>query len=217
MTAICDPFGTKEAAEKAAKEAKTAEERIRAEEAARRYRITEGNANIETAFKQYNPAFYSNFEQTYKNNFNPQVDEQYSEARDKLIAALAGRGTLGGTVGTNALAKAAETRDKSRIQVGSEAGQAASDLKGRVENQKSNLYALNQSAADPEGIMTRATGAATALNAPPQYSQLGQLFNSALAPYALYRESLANSAGPAYRYPGASSGASRGSGSVVRG
>jgi hypothetical protein len=214
---MCDPFGTRKAAEKAAKEAKNAEERIRAEEAARRYRITEGNTNIDTAFKQYDPAYYDTFEQTYKNNFNPQVDQQYSEARDKLIAALAGRGTLGGTVGTNALAKAAKVRDDSRIQVGSEAKTAATDLKGRVENQKSNLYALNQSAADPEGIMTRATGAATALAAPPQFSQLGQLFSTALAPYALYRESLANSAGAPYRYPGQSSGTSKGSGSVVRG
>jgi hypothetical protein len=214
---MCDPFGTRAAAEKAAKEAKNAEERIRAEEAARRYRITEGNQKIDSAFAQYDPAYYSAFEETYKNNFNPQVDQQYSEARDKLIAALAGRGTLGGTVGTNALAKAAKTRDDSRIQVGSEAKTAATDLKGRVENQKSNLYALNQSAADPEGILTRATGAATALAAPPQFSQLGQLFSTALAPYATYRESLANSAGPAYRYPGQSAGASRGSGSVVRG
>jgi hypothetical protein len=62
------------------------------------------------------------------------------------------------------------------------------------------LYLLNAAAADPEGARAQAIGAATALTAPPGYSQLGQIFSSVLDPIMAYQRANVNSPGNPYTY-----------------
>mgnify|MGYP001004377967 FL=1 len=70
-----------------------------AAEAARQSRIREGQANIDTAFGQFDDNYFGNFQKSFTDFYNPQIADQYARAKDKLIAALAGRGTLESTVG----------------------------------------------------------------------------------------------------------------------
>lgn len=197
---MCDPFGTKKAAKKAAKISAQAEAEAKAAEAKRQADIALGNTNIDNAFAQYNPAYYDTYKQTYVNAQNPQIDDQFAKAKDKLIAALAGRGTLDGTAGFAKMAEAQKVNDNARIQVANEAENATADLKGRVSDKKTGLYALNQAAADPVGAQAQATGAATALAAPAATSPLGDIFANILAPYAAFRQSQAYAAPAGYKY-----------------
>jgi chorismate mutase len=201
---MCDPFGTKKAAKKARDIAAGADAETKAQEAKRQADILQGNTNIDTAFAQYTPEYYDTYKGAYTGTQNPQIDEQYARAVDKLTAALAGRGTLDSTVGAAKMAEAKAINDRSRIQVANEAENAAGELKGRISDKKTSLYALNQAAADPQGISAQATGAATALAAPAATSPLGDLFASILAPYAYYQQSRVNAAPPSYKYSFAS-------------
>lgn len=196
---MCDPFGAKKEAKKARKDAKRAEEEAKAKEAKRQADILLGNQRIDQAFGQYDDNFYGGYKRAYAGNYNPQVEEQYATSLDKLKAILAGRGQLTGTVGINKLGELFKKRDDTLAQVGNDAENAAADLRGRVEKQKTGLYSLNQASADPEGIAARATAEATSLSAPPSYSPLGEVFASILNPYLNYQAAQVNAA-PAYGY-----------------
>lgn len=196
---MCDPFGSKKAAKRARRDSERAARETKAQEEKRQADILQGNQNIDTAFGQYDDGFFGGYKDAYTGNYNPQIDDQFGGALDKLKAILAGRGQLGGTVGINKIGDLVEKRDEARAQVGNDAETAAGDLRSRIEKSKTNLYSLNQASADPQGIMARATGEATSLAAPPSYSPLGELFSSTLAPYLAYQQS-ARYAAPAGTY-----------------
>ncbi len=209
---MCDPFGTKAAAKKSAKIAAQGEAETKAAEAKRQADILAGNANIDSAFSQYTPGYFDTYKAAYTGAQNPQIDDQYAKATDRLTAALAGRGTLDSTVGAAKFAEAKGVNDRARLQAANEAENAAGTLKGQISDKKSSLYSLNQLAADPQGALANATGAATALAAPAATSPLGDLFASVLAPYAQYKQASANAAPAPYKYNFGSSS----SGKVVR-
>jgi len=203
---VCDLFGTKKAAKKQAAEAAKAEAETKAREDKRQADIKAGNAAVDSAFSQYDNNYYDNFKSTYTGNFNPEIDKQYSDATGKMTAALAGRGMLDSSLGAAKFGEALTTKNAARARVANDAEVAAGDMKGKVAARKTDLYSLNQAAADPEGIAAQATGAATALAAPPQYSELGQVFANVLAPFSNYVSARNNSAGTPFSYRMSSSG-----------
>ena len=203
---MCDLFGTKKAAKKQAAEAAKAEAETKAREDKRQADIKAGNAAVDSAFSQYDNNYYDNFKSTYTGNFNPEIDNQYSDATGKMTAALAGRGMLDSSLGAAKFGEALTTKNAARARVANDAEVAAGDMKGKVAARKTDLYSLNQAAADPEGIAAQATGAATALAAPPQYSELGQVFANVLAPFSNYVSARNNSAGTPFSYRMSSSG-----------
>lgn len=203
---MCDLFGTKKAAKKSAAAAAAAEAETKAREEKRQGDIKAGNAAIDSAFGQYTPEYYDRFKSTYTGNYNPEIDKQYDAATGKLTAALAGRGMLESSLSANKFGEAQTTRNTARARVANDAEVAAGDLKGKIASRKADLYSLNQAAADPEGIAAQATGAATALTAPPAYSELGQVFANVLAPLNSYMSARQNSAGAPFSYRMSSSG-----------
>lgn len=202
---MCDLFGTKKAARKAAAQSAAAEAETKAAEAKRQADIKEGNTRIDSAFASYDEPYFANFKNAFTGNFNPQIDDQYSRATDKATAQLAGRGMLDSSFGASIFGDLQKTRDDARIKAASDAESAAGDLRTRIADRKSNLYALNQAAADPEGAAANAIGAATALAAPPTYSPLGQVFADVLSNLSAFQSARANSAGPSYSYKPSSS------------
>ena len=131
---------------------------------------------------------------------------QWVAVDEERTAALAGRGMLDSSLGAAKFGEALTTKNAARARVANDAEVAAGDMKGKVAARKTDLYSLNQAAADPEGIAAQATGAATALAAPPQYSELGQVFANVLAPFSNYVSARNNSAGTPFSYRMSSSG-----------
>ena len=192
--------------DKSAAIAAQAEKETKEREAKRQADIKAGNVKIDDAFAQYNPGYYNQFKTTYAGNYNPEIDKQYESATGKMTAALAGRGMIDSSLAANKFGEALATKNEARARVANDAEVAAGDLKGKVAARKSDLYSLNQAAADPEGISAQAVGAATALTAPPAYSQLGQVFADVLAPFGQYMNARNNSPGSPYTYRPTSSG-----------
>jgi hypothetical protein len=161
---------------------KDAAARLDVKEYKRQSDIKLGNTKINKDYTQFNPAYYGKYQKAYTDFYNPQIDDQYAQARGKLTAALAGRGNLESTAGINQLGQLQKQNDIAKTTVANQGQDAVNTLKSNVEKSKSDLVSLNASAADPSAIDNRASGEATALAAPPAFSPIGQVFSSFLAP-----------------------------------
>lgn len=170
--------------------------KLDAKEAQRQADIKTGQGNIEKAFSQFDPAYYDKFKTDYTGYYTPQIADQYSTAKDKLAATLAGRGTLDSTVGASKFAQLDKTRADSEADIGNQSTDASNNLKKSVEDTKTNLFQINNSAADPAGISAQAIGQASAIAAPRALSPLGQVFASVLQPLSSYNKADATSMSP---------------------
>lgn len=157
----------------------------KAEEEARQRRIGEGRGRIDSAFLQYDDPYFANFRTDYVGAQTPDIDEQYSTAKDRLAAALANRGVLGSTIAGNAFGDLTKTNTKARTDLANQAFDASNTFRNQIEKTKSDLYSTNIAAADPGMIANRAAGEAASLVA-PRPNQLGDIFANVLAPFAAY-------------------------------
>ena len=183
-----DKSGQQAAAATAAMQAKQEEDR--------QQRIREGQGKIDSAFAQFNPDYFSNYQTAFKNNYAPEIGRQYDVAKDKLIATLAGRGTLESTVGAAKFGDLENTRAGALADVGNRAVDASNELKSKVESAKTNLYNLNAGVADPSQAAAAASGAATSLVAPAALSPIGQVFASTLSSLSAVNKADSNSMRP---------------------
>lgn len=167
----------------------------RAEEE-RQGRIREGKAGIDTAFQQFDPTYYQNYQNTVKDYYTPDVNRQYDLAKDKMIATLAGRGTLESTVGASKFGELEGTRTGALAEVGNKAVDASNELKSKVEGAKTNLYQLNANVADPSLAASQASGAAASIVAPQTLSPLGSVFANVLNGIGTVNKSDATSMNP---------------------
>lgn len=200
----------KPAAEAAAQAAE-----MKAEEAARQARIKEGQGRIDDAFTKFDDGYYGNYENAYKGYYNPEIDRQYSEAKDTMMAALAGRGILESSVGADKFSKLAQKMQDTRATIANQAADARNALRGKIEKTKTDLYSMNTASADPSAIAARAAGEATALAAPQAYSELGQIFNSVIGSLGNYAQAASNTRGGIWN-PGGTSAPTTGAGSSTR-
>lgn len=146
--------------------------------------VAAGKSSIDSAFSQFDDPYYAKYSDTYKNNYDPQLADQYGIAKDKLTAALAGRDTLESSVGANSLAQLDKTNENAQTDIANNATSAANTLKGNVDSTKSNLYAMNASAADPLTAASEAQSSAGALVSPQSYPTMTDIFAGSLAPFA---------------------------------
>lgn len=174
-----------------------------------------GRKAIDQNFKQFNNGYFDDYRQDYEDFYNPQIEEQFGDARGKLIAALAGRGTLESTAGFGKIADLQKEKDLAATTVANDAIGAANNLRGDVEAARANLYSMNEAAADPKSMNAMAKGQATALVAPPRFNPLGQVFANFLAPMNFSNLNLGRRAGYSSIYPSQAAGG--GSGTVIGG
>ena len=192
-----------------------------AEEATRKGNIQSGNASIDSAFGGFNDAYYGGVRDAYTGVYNPQIDDQFTKAKDKLIAALAGRGMLESSVGASSLADLEKRRGDERTRIGNDALEFANGVRGKVNESRNNLYAQSAAAADPSAIARSATGEATTLSqqgALTPTAPLSDIFGSFLSPFVNAASASQNSAQGASknRLGLAPIGSGSGSASIVR-
>lgn len=177
----------------------------------RQYLLDLGKIAIDKRFSKFDKDYFSDYRDDYKKYYNPQVRDQFNQTGDKLIATLADRGILDSSVGNASRADLAKEYSTAKQNIANEALDASNKLRSQVESSKSNLYAINESSADPMSVNAQAQGAATTLVAPPQYSPLGEIFASALTPFQNYVQ--ASQTAPTRSYT--SNYSTKGSGRVV--
>jgi hypothetical protein len=188
--------GGSEAANATALEAQKVAKQQRVAERDRQDRVRKGQAGIDTAFSQFDPAYYDKFKQSYGDFYLPQIQEQYAKAKDKLTAVLAGRGMLESSVGAQKFADTERTRADAAATIGNQGADAANQLKAKVEAAKTNLYGINTGVSDPALLASQATGQAATFAAPPALSPIGQVFASTLQGFGQINKADANSMNP---------------------
>jgi hypothetical protein len=91
--------------------------------------VSEGKSKIDQAFSAFDDPYYAKFAQTYKDTYNPQLDEQYGIAKDKLTSIMAGRDTLDSTAGANAIAQQSKTYNNTQADIANKATDASNNLR----------------------------------------------------------------------------------------
>ncbi len=150
------------------------------EEAARKERITQGQAKIDENFGQFDQAYYDRLNKDYLEYYNPLIDRQYDDTRQKLIYGLAEAGGLESTAGTKQIADLLEGLNQRRGEIAQQGQSAVDQRRAEIEATKSDLYNMNRSAADPSSAGTQALARAGTFNGGLETSPLGDLFSSFL-------------------------------------
>lgn len=165
----------------------------RQREEERQARIDDGQSRINAAFDSaFTPQFFTDFRSDVLDFQTPQLQDQFDAARRQAILRLAGGGNLASSAGARQLGDIRERFTDAQTQIQDQALRAEQDLRARIENEKSQLFSLNSSAADPSLAATRAAASIGGLQAPPAISPLGNVFadllNTAAAGVAAERQ-----------------------------
>jgi|ThiBiot_500_plan_1041544.scaffolds.fasta_scaffold11154_2 hypothetical protein len=139
--------------------------------------IRTGTNSINNLFDtQFNDDFYSGRGKAYLDYVNPQLDDQYAEARKQLTYALDRAGTLDSTARTSKEAELQKEYDNLKRAFGDKALDYSNTARNNVEGARSNLIGMLNSTGDQQGAINAATGRAAALTAPDTFDPIGQLF-----------------------------------------
>ncbi len=150
----------------------------RQEEAKRQARIAQGQQGIDQAFAGFDDPFYQNYQNTYSDYYNPQLNDQYGQAVKRLTLQLAQTGNLTGSTGATQLADLKKYYDTQKLAVTNQALDAVNTLRGNIEGKKSQLYADNRAAADPGSAAAAAASAAQYLQPTAPSSPLADVFGN---------------------------------------
>lgn len=151
-------------------------------EEARQARVRAGTDTINQTFAKFDEPYFQGITKASNDYYLPQVDQQYNEARNKLVLALGGRGILNSSEGAKQLAKANEDYNRKRTAYSDKGVNMANDYRGKVEQNRGELINQLSASADPAAAAASATSRADMLSAPPTFSPIGDLFSN-LAQY----------------------------------
>jgi hypothetical protein len=158
----------------------------RQQAAEREQRVGQGKEKIDQAFSVFDPQYFDKFQSDYLNYYNPQVDEQFGDARQNLKYDLYRSGTQDSTPGQQKFGDLIEDYGNRRREVASKALEATNAIRSSVEGNKSDLYQQNVAASDPSLAAISATGRAGSLSTPPAFSPLADLFGGGINAGASY-------------------------------
>jgi hypothetical protein len=125
--------------------------------------VTANNAAIDQQFGQFDDNYYTNLVKSYQDANDPAVKTAAANARDQLIASLAGRGLAGSSVSAQKLSDVDQTTNKALGDISSQGADLANTLRGRVATTRGNLSQAALTAEDPAALGATAEANATAL------------------------------------------------------
>ena len=174
---MCFGGGGNNDAEDAADEAAAA---AAAAEAKRKKAIEEGRKRIDTEFSKFDEPYFQQVADAYLRYYNPQLDEQFNKARENLIYRFARQGITGSSAETDTIGDARLEYDRQRARLGSQAQDRVAQARSDVERNKSDLYTLNQAAADPEAVAGMSASRAASIQPVQNLSPLENVFSAFL-------------------------------------
>lgn len=153
----------------------------RQQEAQRQARILQGQQGIDQAFAGFDDNFFGGYQQQYSDYYDPQLNDQFNDARKRLTLQLAQTGNLTGSTGATQQANLQKYFDQQKMSVSNQSIEAAKKLRGDIDARKSQLYADNRAAADPGSAAAAAASAAQYLQPGAPSSPLADVFGDFFA------------------------------------
>ncbi len=150
----------------------------RQQEAARQARIDSGLTQIEDVFSKFDDGYYGGVSQSYLDFYNPQLEDQYDDARRGLTLSLARTGNLNSSSGARKIGELTELFNKNQAQIGNQAVDVGHQARGSVESSRDELTNQLYASANPESAVDSALSRADFLSRPQVYSPLADAFGS---------------------------------------
>ena len=154
-----------------------AAELARQEQVAKESKIAQGRQAIDENLSGFNDEFYQQRANDYESFALPQFHEQARGTRNQLAAALARKGLLKSGAAIQADADLTKYATSKQQEIGDNALNQANQLRGQVEDQRTNLTNQLIASGDPSAASTGALTAASTLKRPTGFAALGNLFS----------------------------------------
>lgn len=171
---MCGPFGAKDDGSAAAAAAAAQRERERQQ------RISQGRASIDQAFTGFDDNYFSGLTGAYRDYAQPELDEDFSEAKKQLNYALSRKGLSSSTAAADEIRKLNQQYNDYVTDLESSAANYANTARQDVEGARSDLLAQLTATEDPSAAAQSALRRAELLSQPPNFDPLGSfVFNIA--------------------------------------
>lgn len=173
--------GSKPKVDKSASRAAAADAAsARAAEEARQQRITAGTNQINDTFAQFDDAYFDGFKQAELDYYQPQLDNQFADAKKNLTFSLARAGTLNSSVAAEKQADLTTSYNDNLASILSQATANANAQRDRVASEKSSLVSMLNSTGNQTNAVNNALARSSAISAErPSYNPLGDMFGGA--------------------------------------
>jgi hypothetical protein len=126
----------------------------------------------------FDDAFYATREKAYTDFARPQLDEQYDDAQEQLIYALARGGRLGSSTRGEKFGDLQQKYNIQKTNVADKAREYSGTVRSNIERSRADLTALNASLADPTAVANQARLAAESLKTQQAFDPLAPLFQN---------------------------------------
>lgn len=149
----------------------------RIREEARQARIKAGLTSIDNTFQPFNDTFYNGRKSAFLDYYQPQIEDQFKDARDKLTFALARNGTLNSTMAGDQAGKLTKDYATNWASIVSKADADVNNLKSQVSGEKSALVQQLNATADADRVTNDALSRTSQMfQQRPEYNPLGDIF-----------------------------------------
>lgn len=145
----------------------------REEEKARQQEISSGMRAINEKFAAFDPAFFQQRAEAYKNFAMPTLNQEYDVASDALASKLADQGLLQSSGARYLQTSLSRELQKQRQGVVDAGVQQAQELQKDVESQRQNLVGQLNVSANPSEAAQGALRAVSSLSAPSAMAPVG--------------------------------------------
>ena len=145
-----------------------------------------GIASDGTQYEGFGPEFYQERADAYEDYANPQIDNQFQDARLALMEGLAGANLFDSTAANAGADRLQRDLDQGRDRVARKGQQQAQQAKRQVQNQRQNITNLVQSGADPGSLPMES--AAQALDFADSFDPIGNAFQGTTQLVAGYQQ-----------------------------
>lgn len=152
-----------------------ADARKREEE--RQARIKSGMTSLDQTFGAFNDNFYSGRKSAFLDYYEPQLEDQFSDASKKLTFALGRNGILNSSMAGDEAGKLLKSRADNWASIVSKADADVNNLKSQVSGEKSSLVAQLNATADADRVTNDALSRTSQMyQQRPEYNPLGDIF-----------------------------------------
>lgn len=145
----------------------------------RQGRIEQGMKKVDSTFNQFDNGYYDNIRGAYLDYVLPDFNQQYDDAQRSLAMALARQGVLSSSMAADKTADLEDTYSKNMLQVQQDADGYVNDRRAAVESARNAVVNQLNASANASQAGQQAINQATALQALPKFSTLGNLFGTA--------------------------------------
>lgn len=149
------------------------------QEQERQARIRAGNTAINDTFGQFDDDFYKGRREAYTSYAQPQINQQYEDAFEKLRKTLAASNLSQSSIAARRRGRLEQELGKMTTKMNLTGEDYANKAKADIESARTGLQSQNMNMADPALASANALNRAQQLNEVPVFDPLINLFANA--------------------------------------